>query len=152
MRCKRCSGDGVEPSIPETLKEVLDNLDNVGNRAEEAPWSVEDEIEALYADADDNAALDALYQTDDDDDDEGDDDWGGEWVSGPFPLSYLEAVVYHYPDGSFDTYDSPDHYYISETGDHLLVVENEEVGIVITSGWRKIERFPHYGEKPFNIK
>ena len=145
MRCSYCHQDSDEPCVPEAFKEALEDLDSVGNRAEESPWSVEDEIEALYAEED------ALYQTDDDDDDEDEDDWNGEFVSGPFDLSYLEIIFYHYPDGSFIEHEDPDYYYVTETGDHLLVLNDEEVGIVISAGWREIERVPRPGEKPFNI-
>ena len=148
MRCKHCHGDGVEPKA---FEEVIEDRDSVGNRAEESPWSVEDEVEAYLAavKAQDEAFL---GQTDGDDEEDDDDSWNGQLVDGPFYVNHLEALVYHYPDKSFDTYDDPYRYYVTETGDHVLEFGDDEVGVVIASGWRRIERFARYGEKPFNIE
>ena len=146
MRCPHCHQDSNETCAPEAFKEVIEDLDNVGNRAEESPWSVEDEIEAaLYA------KEDAAHQSDDDDDGD-DEDWNGEYVAGPFDLSNYEALVYYFltEDGDLAPVDveSPVRYWVSESDDHVILAEDGYVEVTIPSGWMKREAFLRFGETP----
>jgi hypothetical protein len=63
----------------------------------------------------------------------------------------VEALVYHFPNGTTVEIDAPSAFTVVDSGDHL-VVDFTGVGTVVPRGWHKIEVFPEFGHGPFGGK
>lgn len=172
MRCLYCQSDSDDPCVPDEGKKVfdseIDRLNDIAKKIDE-DISCWEEAAKLYAASDEDASDEDETVDDEDDsdpceyagpeeyeDDEDDDDGhDGEWVKGPFNISDQELRVYHYWKGNQDVkvmIDDPLYYYISESGDHLVIAEDEDVGVFIPAGFTHYEVFPRAGFKPFDIE
>jgi hypothetical protein len=67
----------------------------------------------------------------------------------PIDLKSVEALAYHYPDGSRAEIEAPARLTVTPTGEHCLV-DISDVGIVVKGGWTHIEVYPRAGCLPFN--
>ena len=68
----------------------------------------------------------------------------------PIDLNCVEALAYHYPDGSRAEIEAPASLAVTAAGEHCIV-DIAEVGLIVKAGWTHIDVYPRPGCSPFSV-